>query len=147
MAQMDEYSYMNEYDDQDYNSDDTSYEVVLELKQEIDKRDTEISCLESRLSTARDLIKQLEHELMNAHDEMMYASTSSSSTTSGTKKSKRSMSDDARAKWEFYHKHKNDESIVSPLLQKCEVLGLSRVPWTLIKKETDALYLQSIVVT
>jgi hypothetical protein len=57
-----------------------------------------------------------------------------------TVKKPRNMSDEAKKRYEFYNKHKNDPDIINPLIEKFKGIGIKHIPWYCIKDSTDELY-------
>jgi hypothetical protein len=45
-------------------------------------------------------------------------------------------------RWDFYNAHKNDAAVLQPLRAKFRLIGIDTIPWHLVKKRTDALFLK-----
>lgn len=116
----------NSYDEIGYE------EELICLKGEISQKNIEICCLQSSLNTAKENIKQLTTALLE--------STSDAVAHNKTQKKQRNISDDAKKRYEFYNKHKNDPEILDPLKEKFGAIGIKHIPWYCIKDLTDEQY-------
>jgi hypothetical protein len=110
--------------------DDMYEDEILCLKGEISEKDMEIEGLKYSLQNAKDNIKKLEIALLD----------SSQDFTANSEKKSRNISDEAKKRYVFYNKHKNDPDIIGPLKEKFSVIGIKNIPWYCIKDSTDELY-------
>lgn len=130
--------------EEEYN--DEMCEVVMHFKNEIQQRDFQIQYLTSALNNARELIKQMETELMSTQEEICMRSNSDVDSLDEENvdvtcnKKKRPKSEDVIKRWKFYHAHKSDPEVLQPLRDKLSTVGIATIPWTLIKHKTDELY-------
>jgi hypothetical protein len=95
---------------------------VLDLKSKVSEYETLINAMRNKLSMQNSLLEDLQKEALN---------------TQVVSKQPRSLSRNAKLKWEHYHKHKRDKEIMDKFAD-CAKHG--KVPWQWIKRETDLMF-------
>lgn len=110
--------------------DDIYLDEIMYLKSELSQKNIEIETLKCGLKTAKENIKNLELALLEELPTMNINS----------EKKSRNISDDARKRYDFYNKNKNNPEILEPLREKFKAVGLKHIPWYCVKDMTDELY-------
>ena len=160
-----ELQFINEGNDQSIC--ESIIEEVMFLRKELQESENERGQLKKKLHDAKELINQMEGQLLfqchyplndsmkaketcvrneSVDDDSSSMNSSELSDSKETKKRKRVLSEQVLERWDFYSKHKDDPEILKPLLAKFNSVGIEKVPWHIVKKKTDELFIKTRLV-
>lgn len=115
---------------EDATDDATSiYDTVLQLKQQLMEMEAENALIKMQLNSQKTLLSQMQSSML---DNMADTVTRPMKV--------RKLSEDSKARIAFYHEHKNDAAVVEKFSGYLSDLGIKRVPWQLIRQETDRMF-------
>jgi len=127
---------------------------IIHLQEALQSSLFEVDQLKSSLNSAKDLIRQMEIELIKSQEDICYNKTRSSESSSGSsvstsesdepERKKRGLSKQVMERWDFYNRHKNDTEVLFALKTKFKSIGIDVVPWHLVKKKTDELFFKRL---
>ena len=106
----------------------------IQLREALQDKDSQIIMLKNKLENSRQIIQQMETEMMKLTEE------SSNASSDEEPRKKKTISKEVIQRWDFYNTHKNDVTIIKTLEEQCRSIGITKVPWQLVKVKTDELF-------